>query len=265
MSSERRIPLILLVEDDPLLGTTMRRYLGRWSDDVRVAETCAEAVAAWSAMAPGVVMMDYRLPDGFGTDVIAKMREKGRPDVVICMTGESEAISADVQQALGIRKVLGKPVMLDALRPELDGLGNAPARPALGSPLGKTVRAYGKFRPLHWRGPLTGSRVDRLCRAAKSELWVALDLTRAGEAEPTAWRRLCAWSGWLSGTGGRLCLIVRDPAKKDLISKEIGAYVDVMADTATIESQAARLTGATERRQLLDLVAASARRVKAHG
>ena len=265
MSSERSIPLILLVEDDPLLGTTMRRYLGRWSDDVRVAETCAEAVAIWSAMATGVVMMDYRLPDGFGTDVIARMREKGRTDTVICMTGESEAISADVQKSLGIQKVLGKPVMLDSLRPELDGLGSAVVRSVPVSGGGKSVRPYGKFRPLQWRGPLTGFRVDRLCKAAKNELWVALDMTRAGDAEPTAWRRLCAWSGWLSGTGGRLCLIVRDPTKKEQFAKEIGAYVDVLADTTTIEAQAARLTGATERRQLLDLVAASGRRVKANG
>ena len=265
MISERTIPLILLVEDDPLLGTTMRRYLGRWSDDVRVAETCAEAVAAWTAMGGGVVLMDYRLPDGFGTDVIAKMREKGRMDAVICMTGESEAIPAQMQQALGIRKVLGKPVRLDALRPELDGLGSAPAGLAAAPAKGKPVRPYGKFRPLRWRGPLTGARVDRLCKAAKNELWVALDMTGAGEVEPAAWRRLCAWSGWLSGTGGRLCLIVRDPAKKDLFSNEIGAYVDVLADAAILEAQAARLTGATERRQLLDLVAASARRVKPHG
>ena len=265
MTSERSIPLILLVEDDPLLGTTMRRYLGRWSDDVRVAETCAEAVAAWTAMGAGVVMMDYRLPDGFGTDVIAKMREKGRTDAVICMTGESEAIPAEMQQALGIQKVLGKPVRLDDLRPELDGLGGAAVRSAAAPAKGKPLRPYGKFRPLCWRGPLTGARVDRLCKAAKNELWVALDMTGAGAAEPTAWRRLCAWSGWLSGTGGRLCLIVRDPAKKNLFASEIGAYVDVLADTAILEAQAARLTGATERRQLLDLVAASARRVKAHG
>ena len=40
MTSERDRLVILLVEDDPLLSTTMRRYLERWSDDVRLAETC---------------------------------------------------------------------------------------------------------------------------------------------------------------------------------------------------------------------------------
>ena len=257
MTSERGRHIILLVEDDPLLSTTLRRYLERWSEDVRLAETCAQALAAWSSMPSGLVLMDYRLPDGFGTEVIARMREKGRRETVLCMTGEAEAISPEVQQALKIHRVLGKPVMLDVLRPELDTLGSVSAAP---TPQSTRVRSCGKFRQIRWQGPLTGQRVARLCKAAKGELWVALDVTHAGAAEPEAWRRLSAWSGWLSGAGGRLCLIARDPGQRLRVAREVGGYVDVLDSTATIEAQAARLTGAAERRQLQDLVATFGRR-----
>lgn len=255
MSSDLGRSIILLVEDDPLLSTTMRRYLERWSTDVRVAESCAQAMAAWSAMPSGLVLMDYRLPDGFGTDVIARMREKGRRDPVLCMTGEAEVIPPDLQQSLGIHRVFGKPVMLNELRPELDALSGTSASLADSSGRGRTTRPCGKFRQIQWLGPMRKSRVDRLCRAAKSELWVALDVTRAGDAEPDAWRRLCAWSGWLSGSGGRLYLIVQDPSRRQQVEREVGGYVDVLESTEMIEVQAARLTGAAERRQLMGLVA----------
>ena len=265
MTSERKKQILLLVEDDPLLSTTMRRYLERWSDDVRLAETCAQAIAAWSAMPSGLVLMDYRLPEGFGTDGIARMRDKGRRDPVLCMTGESEIILPEMQKSLGIHRVLGKPVMLDVLRPELDALGGAAARPAHPAGRGRAVRPCGKFRHIRWRGPLTARRVDRLCKAAKAEVWVALDVSRAGDAEPDAWRKLCAWSGWLSGAGGRLCLIAQDAERRSRVQREVGGYVDVLASTTAIEAQASRLTGEAERRQLMGLVAASGKRKTADG
>lgn len=264
MTSERDRLVILLVEDDPLLSTTMRRYLERWSDDVRLAETCEQARAAWSAMPPGLVLMDYRLPDGFGTDVIARMRDKGRGDPVLCMTGEAETITMDRQRSLGIHRVLGKPVMLDVLRPELDALGGA-ARSARSTGRGRMVHPCGKYRHVQWFGPLTGRSVERLCKAAKSETWVALDVTRVRDAEPEAWRRLCAWAGWLSGSGGRLCLIVQEPERRQQVAREVGDYMDVLGSTRMLEIQSTRLTGAAERRQLMNLITVPARTEPADG
>ncbi len=260
MTSDRGRHIILLVEDDPLLSTTLRRYLERWSDDVRLAETCAQAIDAWSAMPSGLVLMDYRLPDGFGTDVVSRMREKGRRETVLCMTGEAESISPEFQKSLGIHRVLGKPVMLDVLRPELDTLSSVSASPAPRSRRGREGRSCGKFRLIQWHGPLTGDRVDRLCTVAKGELWVALDVTRAGEAHPDAWPRLSAWSGWLSGAGGRLCLIAREPSQRLRVEREVGGYMDVLDSTATLEAQSVRLIGAAERRQLRDLITTFGRR-----
>ena len=265
MTSDARLPIILLVEDDPLLSTTMRRYLERWSGDVRLAETCAQAVAAWRAMPAGVVMMDYRLPDGFGTDVIARLRRDGRTDPVVCMTGEAESIPPELQKSLDIRRVLGKPVMLDVLKPELNALGDAVPSPRPAAAARRKVRTSGSYRLLTWRGPLTGPRVLRLCTAAQKVPRVALDLTREAEGEPAGWRNLCAWSGWLSSTGGHLCLVVRDPARRGRVEKAVSGYVDVVGDTAMIGAQSTRLTGEAERRQLMHLLNETGRRTPSDG
>ncbi len=246
---------VLLVEDDPLLAATMRRCLERLSDDVRVAETCAEAIAAWTALAgEGIVLMDYRLPDGTGTEVIARMRAAGRRDPVICMTAESERITPEVSDQLEIQMILGKPVMLDALREALATFAVPVAYPVGASPVRRPRRA-GKFRHLVWQGRLTGQRVARLCRAAKDETWVALDVAgMTGVGEDAAWRGLCAWSGWLSSAGGRLCVVATDPVCRALVEKAAGAYLDVVSGVDALVAQSARLTGAAERRQLLGLI-----------
>jgi CheY-like chemotaxis protein len=263
MSSDGVCVPFLLVEDDPLLGATMRRYLGRWSSDVRLAETCAQALAAWAGMPKGVVLMDYRLPDGFGTAVVASMRAKGRADPVICMTGEAETIGEEERLSLGIARVMGKPIKLDELRAELDRLGAGASAPAVAKKAG--ARERGKYRRIRWRGGLTGRRVADACRAARSEAWVALDVTDAGEAEPAAWRGLCAWAGWLSAEGGRLCLVARNPDCLARMRREVGRYVDVVESLESVEMQASRLTGDAERRQLLELLAASRKAETADG
>ena len=254
MTSEQATTPYLLVEDDPLLGATMRRYLQRWSSDVRVAETCQQAVAAWSSMPRGLVMMDYRLPDGYGTDVVADMRAKDREDPVICMTGEAETISAEAQKELGIRAVLGKPVKLDRLRQEIEAALGGEAAPEKASGSGRRARHWGKYRQVAWTGVLDGRRLSRLCRAARRETWVALDVTGARTIDAEARRGLCAWSGWLSGNGGNLCVVVRDPERRGKIRDEIGEYVDVVEDVSKVAIRSARLTGDAERRRLLGLI-----------
>ena len=254
MTSDRATTPILLVEDDPLLGATMRRYLQRWSGDVRVAETCKEAVAAWSGMPRGLVLMDYRLPDGFGTDVVAGMRRKGRVDPVICMTGEAETISAETQKELDVRAVLGKPVKLDGLRQEIELAWSGQAATEEPTARARRERHEGKYRRIVWKGALDGRRLARVCRAARGEAWVALDVTEARSIDAEARRGICAWSGWLSGNGGHLCVVVRDAERRGRIRDEIGEYVDVAEDVSKVAVRSARLTGDAERRRLLGLI-----------
>jgi CheY-like chemotaxis protein len=252
MISDRVHMPILLVEDDPLLGATMRRHLERFADDVRHAETVAAARNCWSALSTAIILMDYRLPDGKGTDLISQMRAQGREDPVIFMTGESEVLTPDVVDQLAIHQVLVKPVMLDALRETLTALPALQTRKAPAHR--RSTRRAGKFRHVCWRGELTGPRVARLCRAAQGESWVALDVDRAQMGDEAGWRGLCAWSGWLSGAGGRLSLVAANPQQRESVRAAVGEYVDIVPEIAVLSAQGNRLTGTAERRQLLRLV-----------
>jgi two-component system, response regulator, stage 0 sporulation protein F len=243
---------ILLVEDDPLPAATMKRYLSRISTDVRIAETAEQAVREWMSNPPGLVLMDYRLPDGFGTAVIAGQREKGFNEPVICMTGEAEMISEETRQTLDIHAVLGKPVMLNLLREAVLELFSA--EDSIRSPEQKSnekVRRIGKFRVVRLRERLTGQGIARLSKAARNETWIALDVSNVGEVDPAVCRDLCALSGWFSAKGGRLYLVAHPEAQRARIQALVGSYIEVLSHTERLKVEGVRLTGTLERKALL--------------
>lgn len=70
---------LLLVEDDPDIATTMRRLLEKQNHVVDHADSLRLAKAAVVENEYSVVLLDRRLPDGEGTDLIEYARGKGLP------------------------------------------------------------------------------------------------------------------------------------------------------------------------------------------
>lgn len=251
MISDGRPISILLVEDEPLPAATMKRYLGRLADDVRLVENCLHAEQEWTANPPGLVLMDYRLPDGLGTDVVARQRAKGFDDVVICMTGEAELISSEMRKVLGIHAVLTKPVMLNVLREavtEVFGMNRA-AVSARGSS-GKT-RRIGKFRLVSIRGRFTPRHVFRVSKVLRNEAWLALDMTRVGAVDQEVWKEFGVLSRELSSRGGRLCVLAGSPEQREWIVGRIAGVADVFTDRERLRLEGNRLTAGVERTALL--------------
>ena len=110
---------ILLVDDERRLREVVALFL---SDiyDVKQAATGAEALAIVYRDPVVAVVLDYRLPDRSGLEVLTEIR-LARPDVpVVMMTGYgSEALCASALR-LGVRDYFPKPVnvgdLLDAVR-----------------------------------------------------------------------------------------------------------------------------------------------------
>lgn len=250
MNSESPSRDVLLVEDDPLLAATTQRGLERLSLPVRVAETCAQANEIWDASYPLVVLMDYRLPDGFGTDAIARMRSRGRDEPVICMTAESEVLSPDICRSLNIARILPKPVLPAAIAAALDGVLSLPSRIQRGH---RESRRVGRFRIVRCGATLSAPNIIRLSRAAGERDWLALDVASLRALDEHAARALCAWGAWLSSHGGRLCLLVDDCARQDWITQRVGFAVDVLRGREQLATQGLRLTGLGERQELIAL------------
>jgi DNA-binding NarL/FixJ family response regulator len=79
---------VLLVDDHELIRHGLRRAFERDPDFEVVGEagSVAEALAVIRAMAPEVVIMDVRLPDGNGLDAVKKLRAAGESMGIVVLT-----------------------------------------------------------------------------------------------------------------------------------------------------------------------------------
>jgi two-component system, response regulator YesN len=107
-------PPLLLVEDDRAVREVLALFLED-AFDVRLAATAAEAVSILEREPVAVVVLDYRLPDKSGLDLLAELRA-ARPRLpIVMMTGYgSESLCASAFR-LGVRDYFPKPVVLHDL------------------------------------------------------------------------------------------------------------------------------------------------------
>ncbi len=66
-------PLVLLVEDDLAVRDPLEKFLTLHGFDVVTADTAPAALAALQARPPAAAVVDLRLPQGSGRDVIAAL------------------------------------------------------------------------------------------------------------------------------------------------------------------------------------------------
>jgi two-component system alkaline phosphatase synthesis response regulator PhoP len=85
-----RTPRIVLVEDEPAIQRGLQDHLGRAGYRVDVADSVASALAALRQPAD-LVVLDRRLPDGEGLDVLAHLRSHGDRTPVIVLSARGQA------------------------------------------------------------------------------------------------------------------------------------------------------------------------------
>lgn len=117
--SRRRV---LFVEDEPELLDAYRRYFGK-RFEVVLAATGAEAVQQLKGHAPDVIVLDMRLPDTDGIEILQQVRERlpAVPVVITTAYGSTQPM-IDV---LGIEysSFLLKPYTLSELEEQIDAAG----------------------------------------------------------------------------------------------------------------------------------------------
>lgn len=103
---------VLVVEDDPVAREALARLLAGQGHEPLTAEDGNQAAERARVARPDLLIVDYRLPDTTGLEVVAVVAAtRTPPPVAILVTGHglSQTVRARAQ-ALGV-KVLGKPVV----------------------------------------------------------------------------------------------------------------------------------------------------------
>jgi len=107
--------LILILEDEALLRTTLRRRLERFGHVVHEAPSIAEGRQHLARHRPDLVLLDLSLPDGNGLDFLDEQHEALGESLVLVMTGTGQIEDAVRAMKLGALDFLQKPVIHDEL------------------------------------------------------------------------------------------------------------------------------------------------------
>lgn len=109
-------PAILIVEDEPTLAKNMGRYLRNSGFDVKISYTGATAMSQLERYKPDIVLLDYRLPDTDGLELLGRIQVVDRRIRVIMITGEGNIQLAVQAIKAGAYDYLAKPVVLKELK-----------------------------------------------------------------------------------------------------------------------------------------------------
>ena len=121
---------LLLVDDDTPFLTRLARAMETRGFDVRTAGSVAEGIVLVRKSAPAFAVVDLRLTDGNGLDVIEALHA-ARPEArAVVLTGYGNIATAVTAVKLGAIDYLAKPADADAVYGALIGdAGNRAALP----------------------------------------------------------------------------------------------------------------------------------------
>lgn len=106
---------VLIVEDEDILAGNLQAYLARACCDARVAPDGESAIRTAAVFTPDVLVLDYRLPDMTGFEVLDAIRLRGARANAILMTGRPRNEVCDEAARRGIEHILFKPFPLAEL------------------------------------------------------------------------------------------------------------------------------------------------------
>lgn len=120
---------LLLIEDDVALRTALQRSLVRASMQVDVCGDGAQALGAWTALQPDVVLLDLSLPGQDGLDILQQARKAGLATPVLILTARGTVGDRILGLNAGADDYLPKPFDLYELEARVRALHRRNAGP----------------------------------------------------------------------------------------------------------------------------------------
>lgn len=125
---------LLLVDDDPVFGRVLGTALGRRGFRVTLAGSVGEARERLAQLAPTHAVLDLRLPDGSGLELVPLLREGHAPVRIVVLSGYASIPTAIDAIKLGATYYLAKPADADAVVRAFDAGDPEPVAAAVTPP-----------------------------------------------------------------------------------------------------------------------------------
>ena len=106
-------PSLLLVDDDDIFLTRLARAMEKRGFQVSRAASVTEARAAIDQQAPAFAVVDLRLEDGNGLDIVDAIREARADARIVVLTGYGAIATAVAAVKMGAADYLSKPADAD--------------------------------------------------------------------------------------------------------------------------------------------------------
>src|SRR3954470_17713255 len=111
--SHRYMASVLIIDDEPAITSALAQYFERTGHEVNRAHSGEEGIVAVKRAHPDLVLLDLRMPDLNGFEVLDRIREHN--PVVIMITGHGDVPDAVRAMQAGAESFLTKPVELTHL------------------------------------------------------------------------------------------------------------------------------------------------------
>ena len=107
---------VLIVDDEKLVRWSLRQKCEEWGYVAFEAEDGGTALRIAHSESPDVVLLDVRLPDLSGLEVLEKLKQAGDARAIILITADPQLDDAKAAIKLGAYDFVGKPLDFDELR-----------------------------------------------------------------------------------------------------------------------------------------------------
>ena len=107
---------VLVVDDEVDVSNFLCDFLKRLGLATEKANSGKEAIDVFNRTKPDWILLDVKMPDMDGIEVLRRMKETDSNVKAIMITGRVDEMTENEAQTLGARDYLIKPIDLDELR-----------------------------------------------------------------------------------------------------------------------------------------------------
>jgi len=165
---------VLVVDDDPDFAHGLAQVIGNEGLSVATAGSLGEARARMATRVPDMLLVDLKLPDGSGIELVQDASAGTVASDVVLITGHATVETAVEALRLGASDFLTKPIDHARLKMILASFTRTRDLKDEVGALRKELRSLGRFGPLVGRAPGMHNLYDLVAKVAGSDLTVFL-------------------------------------------------------------------------------------------